>query len=57
MQGGADDPSAEASGPKSTDITLLMNMQTPSSDEYYQTVAINSLVNVLNDSTMKEHQL
>ena len=32
-----------------------MNMQTPSNDEYYQTVVINSLVTVLNDSTLKEH--
>lgn len=38
-----------------TDITLLMNMQTPSNDEYYQTVVINSLVNVLTDSTLKDH--
>jgi hypothetical protein len=55
LQGGADDPNAETSGPRVTDITLLMNIQTPSNDEYYQTVVINSLVSVLNDATLKEH--
>lgn len=38
-----------------TDIAILMNMQSTSNDEYCQTVVINSLVNVLNDSTLKEH--
>jgi FKBP12-rapamycin complex-associated protein len=37
-----------------TDITLLMNSPTTSNEDFYQTVAINSLVSVLNDSTMKE---
>lgn len=55
LQGGMDDPNAETSGPRVTDITLLMNIQTPSTDEYYQTVVVNSLVNVLNDPTMKEY--
>lgn len=55
LQGGMDDPNAETSGPRVTDITLLMNIQGPSNDEYYQMVVVNSLVNVLNDSTMKEY--
>jgi FKBP12-rapamycin complex-associated protein len=54
LQGGIDDPNAETSGPRVTDITLLMNISTPSNDDYYQTVVVNSLVNVLNDSSMKE---
>lgn len=54
LQGGMDDPNAETSGPRVTDITLLMNIQTPSNDEYYQMVVVNSLVNVLNDPTLKE---
>lgn len=54
LQGGMDDPNADTSGPRVTDITLLMNISTPSNDEYYQTVVIHSLVGVLNDSTMKE---
>jgi FKBP12-rapamycin complex-associated protein len=39
LQGGMDDPNADTSGPRVTDI---------------QTVVIHSLVGVLNDSTMKE---
>jgi FKBP12-rapamycin complex-associated protein len=54
LQGGIDDPNAETSGPRVTDITLLMNISTPSNDDYYQTVVVNSLVSVLNDPTMKE---
>lgn len=54
LQGGMDDPNADTSGPRVTDITLLMNISTPSNDEYYQTVVIHSLVGVLNDSTLKE---
>jgi len=54
LQGGMDDPNAESSGPRVTDITLLMNISTPSNDDYYQTVVVHSLVSVLNDSTMKE---
>ena len=55
LQGGVDDPNAETSGPRVTDITLLMNVQTPSNDDYYQTVVFNSLVNVLNDTSLKDH--
>ncbi|WOO83672.1 Serine/threonine-protein kinase tor2 [Vanrija pseudolonga] len=55
LHGAGDDPNAETSGPRVTDITLLMNTQGPSNDDYYQTVVINSLVNVLNDANMKEH--
>jgi FKBP12-rapamycin complex-associated protein len=54
IQGGIDDPNADTAGPRVTDITLLMNISTPSNDDYYQTVVVNSLVNVLNDSSMKE---
>lgn len=54
LQGGASD-TTEATGTRMTDITLLMNHQGPSNDEYYQTVVINSLVNILNDTNMKEH--
>jgi FKBP12-rapamycin complex-associated protein len=50
-----DDPNAETSGPRVTDVTILMNQQTPSNDEYYQTVTISSLVSVLSDSSLKEH--
>ena len=32
-----------------------MNVQTPSNDDYYQTVVFNSLVNVLNDSSLKDY--
>ncbi len=32
-----------------------MNVQTPSNDDYYQTVVFNSLVSVLNDSGLKDH--
>lgn len=55
LQGSSDDPSTEATGPRVTDITLLMNTQGPSNDEYYQTVVIHCLVNLLNDANMKEH--
>jgi FKBP12-rapamycin complex-associated protein len=55
LQGGADDPNAETSGPRVTDITLLMNLPTPSNDEYYQTVVVHSLVGVLSDSALKDH--
>lgn len=55
LQQVSDDPNTEASGPRPTDITLLMNTQGPSNDEYYQTVVINALVSVLNDANMKEH--
>lgn len=55
LQGGADDSTPESTGPRVTDITLLMNHQGASNDDYYQTVVINSLVNVLNDANMKEH--
>jgi FKBP12-rapamycin complex-associated protein len=54
LQGGADDPNAETSGPRVTDITLL-NATNATSDEFYQTVAVNSLVSVLSDSSLKEH--
>jgi FKBP12-rapamycin complex-associated protein len=37
-----------------TDIVMLMGMQTPSNDEFYQTVAVTSIVNVLNDPTLRE---
>jgi FKBP12-rapamycin complex-associated protein len=55
LQGGADDPNAETSGPRVTDITLLMNINTPSNDEYYQTVVVNSLVGVLQDTSLTSH--
>ena len=55
LQGGIDDPNAETSGPRVTDITLLMTVQTTSNDEYYQTVVVNSLVQVLSDSALKDH--
>ncbi|RXK37153.1 atypical/PIKK/FRAP protein kinase [Tremella mesenterica] len=55
LQGGVDDPNAETSGPRATDITLLMNLQTPSNDEYYQTVVVNSLVHVMSDPSLKDH--
>jgi len=54
LQGGTDDPNTDTSGPRVTDITLLMNISTPSNDDYYQTVVVHSLVGVLNDPTMKE---
>ena len=50
-----DEANAESSGARMTDIAILVNMQATSNDEYCQTVVINSLVNVLNDSTLKEH--
>lgn len=55
LQQVSDDGNPETSGPRPTDITLLMSSQGPSNDEYYQTVVINALVNVLNDANMKEH--
>ncbi|KAL7421428.1 phosphatidylinositol kinase-related protein kinase tor1 [Cryptotrichosporon argae] len=54
-QPGADDMAVESSGPRVTDIVLLMNHAGPSNDEFYQTVVVHSLVNVLNDANMKEH--
>lgn len=45
---------AESSGPRVTDITLLMNSPTNSNEDFYQTVAVHALVSVLNDSTLKE---
>ena len=56
LQGRFDDAGADSpGGGRVTDVTLLMNLQGPANDEYYQTVVVNSLVNVLNDSTLKEH--
>jgi FKBP12-rapamycin complex-associated protein len=55
LRGGVDDPNAETTGPRVTDITLLMNYPSPSNDEYYQTVVINSLVHVLSDPALKDH--
>ncbi len=45
----------EAVGAKVTDVMLLMNSAGTSAEEYYQTVAINALVNVLNDSSLSTH--
>lgn len=45
-----------AAGPsKVTDIMLLMNTMTPSNEDFYQTVAVHSLVSVLSDPTLKEY--
>jgi FKBP12-rapamycin complex-associated protein len=32
-----------------------MNISSPSNDEFYQTVVVNSLVNVLGDTTLTSH--
>ncbi|GMK56480.1 hypothetical protein CspeluHIS016_0303200 [Cutaneotrichosporon spelunceum] len=55
LLGGDNDNTTESTGSRVTDITLLMNHNGGSNDEYYQMVVINSLVNVLNDANMKEH--
>jgi serine/threonine-protein kinase mTOR len=34
---------------------LLMNTAGASADEFYQTVTINALVNMLNDATLSNH--
>jgi FKBP12-rapamycin complex-associated protein len=47
----ADDGSDKAVGTKVTDVMLLMNTAGASAEEYYQTVAISGIVNVLNDAT------
>lgn len=48
------DVNADAAGSRVTDIVMLMGMQTPSNDEFYQTVAVSSIVSVLNDATLRE---
>ncbi|KAI9656704.1 MAG: phosphatidylinositol kinase- protein kinase tor1 [Trizodia sp. TS-e1964] len=35
-----------------TDVSLIMNGLTPSNDEYYPTIVINTLINVLKDSSL-----
>lgn len=37
------------------DIALLMQGMSPTSEEYYLTVAINNLMNILNDSSLSAH--
>ncbi|KAJ9098776.1 hypothetical protein QFC19_006252 [Naganishia cerealis] len=49
------DPDADQSGSKVTDVMLLMNSGGVSPDEFYQRVAINSLVQVLHDPTNTTH--
>lgn len=53
-QGGGVDESTETAT-RVTDITLLMNTMTPSNEEFYQTVAVHSLVAVLSEPTHKEY--
>ncbi|ORY29148.1 armadillo-type protein [Naematelia encephala] len=52
---GNDETNTDTSGQRVTDITILMNTQTPSNDEYYQKVVISSLVSVLRDAALKEY--
>lgn len=47
-----DEQDADASGARVTDVQLLMNAPGTSPDEFYQTVTINALVNVLADPTL-----
>jgi FKBP12-rapamycin complex-associated protein len=48
----SDDQDADASGARVTDVQLLMNAPSTSPDEFYQTVTVNALVNVLADPTL-----
>lgn len=47
-----DEQDADASGARVTDVQLLMNAPGTAPDEFYQTVTINALVNVLADPTL-----
>ncbi|OQO07792.1 hypothetical protein B0A48_06583 [Cryoendolithus antarcticus] len=38
-----------------SDVTLIMKGITPSNEEYYPTVVINTLMNMLKDNTLKQH--
>jgi FKBP12-rapamycin complex-associated protein len=38
-----------------TDVSLIMSGLTPSSEEYYPTVVINSLMNMLKDPSLSQH--
>lgn len=38
-----------------SDVTLIMKGVTPSNEEYYPTVVINTLMNMLKDNTLKSH--
>ncbi|KAF3011376.1 phosphatidylinositol kinase- protein kinase tor1 [Neopestalotiopsis sp. 37M] len=49
------DAAKNAESTRMTDISLMMTGLTPSSKEYYPTVAINALLNILKDQSLQQH--
>ncbi|OXG23734.1 FKBP12-rapamycin complex-associated protein [Cryptococcus neoformans Ze90-1] len=55
LLGDVDDPIDEGTTSRVNDIVLLNQHNSSVNDEFFQTVVIHSLVNVLHDSTYKDH--
>ncbi|WVQ81658.1 hypothetical protein IAT38_003783 [Cryptococcus sp. DSM 104549] len=55
LLGEVDDPIEEGATSRVNDIVLLNNHNSSVNDGFFQTVVIHSLVNVLHDSTYKDH--
>ncbi|WWC91382.1 uncharacterized protein L201_006326 [Kwoniella dendrophila CBS 6074] len=55
LHGGADDPNTENASSRVNDIVLLNQHNGSVNEEFFQTVVIHSLVNVLHDPTYKDH--
>ncbi|KAI0129767.1 armadillo-type protein [Xylariales sp. AK1849] len=49
------DSTKSAESARMTDISLMMTGLTPSSKEYFPTVVINALLNILKDSSLQQH--